>query len=693
MDSLNRKCNEAYLINDFRYMRTLLDQWQGLLFAEDTVSGIDADKFRHAYANMYKQMGSYYFCIADDSLYAYGKAVDCYTRSLSTLQRGRNIITLNQKTVLNTELAQIHYKFGHYGDALRYLSSNMDVYDSNFMVGEWMETSAYYALCLARLKRFPEAFEAVEGISPHNELLRTKGKIYSLAAEATDDNGPLWLKAYDCYREYFVIQQDTLKRNFNNLTPQQREQYWLRKYRFMADCYRLENEIEGVTPGFLYNVALLNKNILLQYSSGKQNSQKDSFETQWIDIQKKLKPGECAIEFVQYEKFNRNYLGALILKHKGTPVFIRIISVEQLNSFILADRITVEKAVHSDNSSYKNLLYSSEQLGKLIWPDQLMSHVADADKIYFSPDGIFHNLAIEYLFPESDSYELYRLTGTRELVQRDMVSELGNALIYGDINYNKKGSLHTGINDSLACRFLAEKQSYFSQLAYTGQEVDSISMIRENSLDVVKKKSDATEEYLRENISNFAVVHIATHGNYDGNLYPKGSDLKAAVKDETLSRSVLLLSGAQENIGKKVYDASHYDGILSAKEMALMDLSGVDLFVASACQSALGEITSGGVYGLQRGLKSAGAGAMVLSLWSVDDDATCYFMRNFYRHLGSGCNIHKAFWMAREDMDKKITYKVRKYNRALMKSVEQEVSEPKYSSPCYKNAFILIDVK
>ena len=28
------------------------------------------------YANYYKQCGSYYFCIADDSLYAYGKAVE-----------------------------------------------------------------------------------------------------------------------------------------------------------------------------------------------------------------------------------------------------------------------------------------------------------------------------------------------------------------------------------------------------------------------------------------------------------------------------------------------------------------------------------------------------------------------------------------------------------------------------------------
>lgn len=61
---------------------------------------------------------------------------------------------------------------------------------------------------------------------------------------------------------------------------------------------------------------------------------------------------------------------------------------------------------------------------------------------------------------------------------------------------------------------------------------------------------------------------------------------------------------------------------------------GADLVVLSACKTALGrEVRGEGLVGLTHGFFQAGASRMVVSLWSVDDQATTELMISFYRHL------------------------------------------------------------
>ena len=117
-----------------------------------------------------------------------------------------------------------------------------------------------------------------------------------------------------------------------------------------------------------------------------------------------------------------------------------------------------------------------------------------------------------------------------------------------------------------------------------------------------------------------------------------------------------------------------------------MDMSGVSLVVLSACQSGLGYMTTDGIYGLQRGIKAAGAKAIIASLWNVDDQATMYFMRTMYGLLGKGMTLHDAFSQARKQLQQTITRNV--YRRAKLPDI---VVERKYDDPRYSDAFILID--
>jgi CHAT domain-containing protein len=73
------------------------------------------------------------------------------------------------------------------------------------------------------------------------------------------------------------------------------------------------------------------------------------------------------------------------------------------------------------------------------------------------------------------------------------------------------------------------------------------------------------------------------------------------------------------------------DGILTAEEVAGLNLNGVEWAVLSACDTGLGEIRAGeGVFGLRRAFQVAGARTVIMSLWPVDDQATRAWMRALY---------------------------------------------------------------
>jgi CHAT domain-containing protein len=72
--------------------------------------------------------------------------------------------------------------------------------------------------------------------------------------------------------------------------------------------------------------------------------------------------------------------------------------------------------------------------------------------------------------------------------------------------------------------------------------------------------------------------------------------------------------------------------VLTAEEIAALDLSGLDWAVLSACETGVGDVLAGdGVFGLQRAFQVAGARTVVTSLWAVDDAATRAWMDQFCR--------------------------------------------------------------
>ena len=90
------------------------------------------------------------------------------------------------------------------------------------------------------------------------------------------------------------------------------------------------------------------------------------------------------------------------------------------------------------------------------------------------------------------------------------------------------------------------------------------------------------------------------------------------------------------------------DGILTAEEIAAMDLSGTEWAVLSACDTGIGEIKVGeGVFGLRRAFQVAGARTVIMSLWSVEDESARQWMKVLYegrllKHLDTAEAVRNA---------------------------------------------------
>ena len=123
---------------------------------------------------------------------------------------------------------------------------------------------------------------------------------------------------------------------------------------------------------------------------------------------------------------------------------------------------------------------------------------------------------------------------------------------------------------------------------------------------------------------------------------------------DPLDRCGLLFAGANTAWSGRSADlpVGVQNGILTAREITLMDLRDADLVVLSACETGAGDITGEGVFGLQRAFKQAGAKTIVMSLWNVSDNVTQAMMYKFYTFWLSGMTKKAAFDHARNELQK-----------------------------------------
>jgi CHAT domain-containing protein len=99
--------------------------------------------------------------------------------------------------------------------------------------------------------------------------------------------------------------------------------------------------------------------------------------------------------------------------------------------------------------------------------------------------------------------------------------------------------------------------------------------------------------------------------------------------------SPLVLCGlALAGASLKPEEGGHAEGLITAEEIAGIDLTGCELVVLSACETNVGLERAGkGIASLREAVHTAGARTAVTSLWRVPDEATRELMAEFYRRV------------------------------------------------------------
>lgn len=438
-------------------------------------------------------------------------------------------------------------------------------------------------------------------------------------------------------------------------------QEWIEERKILAEGFNGIATVEEIEE----KANAIEKEMVKRSSSiGLLQSQKNS---SWKEVQNALKKDEAAIEFIRYldkyrDRTTLQYAALVVRPGMKQPELILLCTEKELEALI-GKRFSSSLDMTNHFYGRKNQLKSD--LYQLIWKP-LENLLKGSKTVYFSPDGLLHKISFSAFYTDKKHYlsekiHLRQVSNTAVLaINKTSKIELNQVQLYGGLDYTS-----------------SESPNVWNYLPGTLQETQQIETLLKNKKISVEHYSGslADEQKFRERVTNSKILHLSTHGFFfpDPVTEDQRSEQTAEISDDMqfrgivsegrnrlvinpnpLMRSGLVVAGANR-IWKtnEIIDAD-LDGVLTAMEIATLDLNKTQLVVLSACETGLGDIRgSEGVFGLQRSLKMAGARFIIMSLWQVPDQETAEFMILFYQFLLQKNDVRIAFESAQKIMRSK----------------------------------------
>ncbi|MGE3373719.1 MAG: tetratricopeptide repeat protein [Vicinamibacteria bacterium] len=311
---------------------------------------------------------------------------------------------------------------------------------------------------------------------------------------------------------------------------------------------------------------------------------------------------------------------------------------------------------------------AGEALRRLVW-DPIAPEVAGALRLFLVPDGALNLVPFAALprarqgFLLENRSTLHLLSAERDLAMPPAATGRG-LLVVGDPGFDPGGSgvVRVAVEPTRGASACADFGALrFEPLPGTRRESEAISRVyarwRGRGQVLELRGAAATEAAVKAAAPGRRILHLATHGFFLGGRCESSVSQAEGVEDgrtAALADSPLLLSGlALAGANQRTRASSPVDdGILTAEEIAGLDLGSVEWAVLSACDTGVGTVRAGeGVFGFRRALLMAGARTSIMSLWPVTDEVTAGLMQRLYAHrLGEGLDTPDSLRRAQLDL-------------------------------------------
>lgn len=410
-------------------------------------------------------------------------------------------------------------------------------------------------------------------------------------------------------------------------------------------------------------------------------------------VQSLLEPKTVFVDLLQYSHrtSQKNVRGS----DQGDTRFLAFVIPKQgeVSVVPLGDAARLKESIEQFRRAFQGkpltgkerlLSQDASQLIRRDFWQPIEEHLLDADTVLISSDTTVSTLPLNAIPGKNQGTYLiedYRIATLPMVQQLEEIKspnpndlKSGKLLVVGDINYDlnepitdpssvnlstsKIDSTNSDVS-SLASRrewqeLRDQANNQFSPLAGFKKELEVVeSIFRSDDSDIITLSgAKATKSSFLQKSGSATILHVITHG-YFASASPSGrasgtTDVKQhdstdtnTANDSSVEQTIKtfapgLLSGlafAGANQSSKASSLAK-DGILRASEIEVSSLNQAELVVLSACETGLGQVTSGeGITGLQRAFHIAGAKCVVASLWKVDDRATVELMEQFYLNL------------------------------------------------------------
>ena len=381
-------------------------------------------------------------------------------------------------------------------------------------------------------------------------------------------------------------------------------------------------------------------------------------------------PRDCAlVEFVRFNVFDFAH-GQWTAGNEGRARYVAFVVGAHSSGSLVAVDLGDANQIHLLTDAFRTAVSEKTDpsregsaLRQRVF-DPLREALGPLRRILLSPDGELARLPFAAL-PDNDGHLVdgwtigYVATG-RDLLRLAAPSD-GAAtapMVLADPDFDLRPSLWerlTGKRRQPISSLVRGSLAPFERLGETSQEGKRVGEL----LGVAPYLGrDAAEGRLRGTRAP-RILHIASHGFFVDQEKAAADDADSArqvamAQLSAMARSGLALAGANRTLAGEPPGEDGDDGIVTALEVADLDLDGTELAVLSACDTGLGDThSSEGVLGLRRALALAGARTVLMSLWRVPDTATRELMEHFYSALSAGVSRVDAVRDAQRAVRKK----------------------------------------